>query len=42
MKKRLYVAWAKFLTWFGNIKVFRFPMFIVYDPSEYAMDGAHL
>ncbi len=30
---------AKFLTRFGSIKVFRFPMFIVYDPSYFDMSG---
>lgn len=27
---------------FGNIKIFKFPLFIVYDPSEYDMDGVHM
>lgn len=38
----LYKIWAKFLTEFGNIKVFKFPMFIVYDPSYFKMDGMHV
>ena len=42
MKKQLYKIWAKFLTHFGNIKVFKFPMFMVYDPDDYAMDGQHV
>ena len=35
MKKMFSKLWAKFITCFGSIKVFKFPMFIVYDPSEY-------
>lgn len=30
----------KFLTFFGDIKVFRFPFFIVYDPDEFGVSGA--
>ena len=35
VKKALSKLWVKFLTQFGNIKVFKFPLFMVYDPSEY-------
>ena len=42
MKKLLNKIWIKLVTWFGSIKVFKFPMFIVYDPSEYLMDGKHV
>ena len=38
----LYKILAKFLTGFGSIKVFKFPMFIVYDPSYFKMDGVHV
>ena len=33
--------WLKrvFLTMFGKIKVFKYPMFIVYDPHTYAVHG---
>ena len=41
MKKLFHKVWAKFITWFGNIKVFKYPMFIVYDPSFFKMDGKH-
>ena len=41
MKKLAHKLWVKFLTQFGNIKVFKFPMFFVYDPSTYKMDGSH-
>lgn len=40
MKKLFHKIWSKFITAFGNIKVFKFPMFIVYDPSFFKMDGA--
>ena len=42
MKKLFYKLWAKFLTQFGAIKIFKFPMFFVYDPSEYEIDGEHM
>ena len=42
MKKWLNKIWVKTVTAFGNIKVFKFPMFLVYDPSEYEMDGIHV
>lgn len=28
-----------FLTWFGDIKFFKFPLFLVYDPSSYKVRG---
>ena len=39
MKKKLYELQAKFLMWFGNIKLFKWPMFIVYDPSTFKIPG---
>ena len=42
MNKFFNKIWVKFLICFGNIKIFKFPLFIVYDPSEYEMDGVHL
>ena len=42
MIKFLNKMWVKFLTGFGCIKVFKFPLFIVYDPSEYEMNGKHI
>ena len=42
MKKFFNKIWIKFITGFGNIKVFKFPLFVVYDPSTYAMDGYHV
>ena len=30
------------VTMFGNIKVFKYPMFVVYDPSFFKMDGKHI
>jgi len=35
-KKRWY---EKFLTWFGDLKYFKFPFFLVYDPSSYRVKG---
>ena len=39
MKKLLYTFASKFLTWFGDIKVFPRPMFIVRDPEFFKMTG---
>lgn len=35
----MYKLWSKFLTVFGNIKCFSCPMFLVYDPDDYAVGG---
>ena len=40
--KFLNKIWHRFLRIFGNIKVFKFPFFIVYDPDENEMDGEHI
>lgn len=37
-----YKLWAKFLTAFGNIKCFDWPLFLVYDPTYFKMDGPHM
>lgn len=39
MSKFLYTIWSKFLTFFGDIKVFRFPLFFVYDPDDFEVTG---
>ena len=39
MKKLLYTFASKFLTWFGDIKVFPRPMFIVRAPEFFKMTG---
>lgn len=39
MKKFLYKLWSKFLTTFGEIKIFKFPMFLVYDPHYFSVGG---
>lgn len=39
MKKLLYKIWSKFLTFFGEIKIFKYPMFIVYDPHYFNVGG---
>ena len=39
MKMLLYKIWSKFLEIFGDIKIFNFPMWLVYDNSEFAVNG---
>lgn len=39
MSKFFYKLWSKFLCWFGEIKIFPRPMFIVHDPSYFKMTG---
>ena len=39
MKKLLYTLWSKFLTIVGDIKLFRYPFWIVYDPNYFKMTG---
>lgn len=39
MNERLYRMWSKFLTVFGDIKVFRWPLWIVYDPDDFEVTG---
>ena len=39
MKKFWYKLKARFLTIFGDIKIFRWPLFLVYDPSDYEITG---
>ena len=39
VKKALYKIWSKFLTMFGNIKVFKWPLWIVYDPDDFEVTG---
>lgn len=39
MKKIIYWLKSKFLTFFGDIKYFKFPFFFVYDPDDYLIDG---
>lgn len=39
MKRLLYWIKSKFLTFFGDIKYFKYPFFFVYDPDEYLIDG---
>lgn len=40
--KLTYIVWSKFLEMFSNVKIFKWPMFIVYDPTVFSMDGAHM
>ena len=37
MKKTLYKIWSKFLTMFGDRKVFKWPFLIVYDPDDFVV-----
>jgi cell wall-associated NlpC family hydrolase len=39
MKKVIYKYWSKFLTAFGNIKIFKYPCWLVYDPHPYQITG---
>lgn len=39
MKRLLHKIKSKLLTMFGDIKIFRFPFFLVYDPDDYAISG---
>ena len=38
----LYKLWSKFLTVLGNVKVFKWPFFIVYDPSSFSVSGEYI
>ena len=42
MKKLLYKIWSKFLIKFGNIKIFKWPMWIIYDPDDYQISGKNI
>lgn len=39
MKKFFYRLWSAFLTMFGDIKVFRWPLWVVYDPDDFQVTG---
>lgn len=39
MKKLIRKIWVRFLEIFGNIKIFKYPMFAVYDPDYFKMTG---
>ncbi len=38
-KTRKKTLWENFLTFFGDIKIFQYPLFIVYDPGSYRIKG---
>lgn len=40
--KFTYIIWSKFLEMFGNVKIFKWPMFLVYDPTVFSIDGCHM
>ena len=33
--KFTYKVWSKLLDFIGDIKIFKYPMFIIYDPSYF-------
>ena len=39
MKRALYTLWSKFLTAFGDLKIFSYPMFFVFDPDDFQVTG---
>lgn len=39
MRRLIYWIKSKFLTFFGDIKYFKFPFFLVYDPDDYLITG---
>lgn len=39
MNKALYALWSKFLTAFGDLKIFSYPMFFVFDPDDFQVTG---
>lgn len=39
MKKLIRKIWVRFLEIFGNIKIFKYPMFVVYDQEYFKMTG---
>lgn len=39
MKKFFKKLWVNFLIMFGDIKIFKFPLFFVYDPDDYDVTG---
>ena len=39
MKKLIYKCWSKFLNFFGDIKVFSYPFWLVYDPDDFQVSG---
>ena len=41
MKKLLYRLWSGFLTIFGNIRIFKWPMWVVYDPTYFKVTGEY-
>lgn len=41
MKKLFYWLKKKFLSFFGDLKYFKYPFFLVYDPGSYKVKGYH-
>lgn len=40
MKKFLYKLWSKLLTFVGDVKIFSWPFWLVYDPDDFRVNGA--
>lgn len=40
MKQLFHKIWSKFLTFFGDIRIFKWPFWIVYDPYFFRMAGS--
>jgi len=40
--KFFYKKWSRLLDIIGDIKLFKYPMFIAYDPSKLGMDGSRI
>lgn len=39
MREWFYKIWAKFLTIVGDIKIFRWPFWVIYDPDDFQVRG---
>ena len=40
MKWFFHKAWSKFLTFFGDVRIFKWPLWLVYDPDFFSMAGS--
>lgn len=38
-KDFVYMAWSRFLTFFGDMRLFKWPLWLVYDPDFFKMPG---
>ena len=42
MKKLLYRFWSRFLTRLGDVKIFKWPLWMIYDPDDYQVSGENV